>query len=341
MPSRDLGRALQELASPVLIDANYAAAPSNETSMKILAHIHTFNDEDVIDLSIRSIMNQTHPVDEIIIVDNASTDHTLERRFPDKVKIIRHTQNLGTSGSVNTGMRHALEYHFDWIWICDADSAPRPDALEKLMAFYSNLSTEKQERVQSLFSLPVDVSNSEQYHGMVFTANGYEIVNPDPNVNAYQCDSTIWSGSLFKVEAIRQIGLPSLDYVLDWGENEYGYQGMKRGYKTYVVQFSLMDHNIDRNPTAWLYSSIRWGPLSFKVMNLSAIRLYYIIRNNIYFWIYEYEQRTCRLYLHIFKGWIWIPKHIVKLFLLQRWTELRACLRGIWDGIMKNMHHRY
>jgi glycosyltransferase involved in cell wall biosynthesis len=44
--------------------------------MRVLAHIHTFNDVDVIDRTIDAVRRQTRPVDGILIVDNASRDGT-------------------------------------------------------------------------------------------------------------------------------------------------------------------------------------------------------------------------------------------------------------------------
>ena len=309
--------------------------------MKILAHIHTFNDEQVIDLSLRSVLAQTYPVDKIILVDNASTDHTLDRLFPEIVSILRHTHNLGTSGAVVAGMKYALEHQFDWIWIFDADSAPRPDALAKLVAFYRSLSSQQQARVQRLTSLAIDPSPHSPYHGIVYTPGGYQYVKPHSADDVYECDGTIWSGSLFKVESIRGIGLPDADYVLDWGEFAYGYHGLKNGLKTYVVQSSIMDHNIDGVSTSWIHHTVHWGPLHFNVMEFPLFRLYYIIRNSLYFWLYEYQERTPRLYVHLLKEWVWIPKHIIKLILVRRGAELWACLRSIWDGVSKNMQRRY
>ena len=45
--------------------------------MKVLAQICTLNDEDVGEFALQAILGQTHPLDEILIVDNASTDGTL------------------------------------------------------------------------------------------------------------------------------------------------------------------------------------------------------------------------------------------------------------------------
>src|SRR5271165_3564782 len=97
--------------------------------MRVLVHIHTFNDAEVIEQALRGVQRQTRPVDGIVIVDNASTDGTLKRTFPETVTIIRNAENLGSSGAVAVGFSHASREKFDWIWILDADSVPEPDAL--------------------------------------------------------------------------------------------------------------------------------------------------------------------------------------------------------------------
>src|SRR5713226_3766389 len=128
LPARDLGR---------LDDAYGAKAVS---AMTVLGYVHTFNDAEVIDGTIRALGEQSYPIPEILLVDNASTDGTLDRAFPSKVTILKNDQNLGTSGAVAAGMKYALLHGYDWIYILDADSSPGPDAIANLLRCYGNLS---------------------------------------------------------------------------------------------------------------------------------------------------------------------------------------------------------
>ena len=91
--------------------------------MKILGQICTFNFEDTIERSVGALLAQTRPLDEILIVDNDSTDGTLDRTFPHRVRVIRHDENLGTSGASATALRYGIEHGDDWVWIFDGDSA--------------------------------------------------------------------------------------------------------------------------------------------------------------------------------------------------------------------------
>lgn len=56
---------------------------------------------------IKSLFKQTHPIDEIIVVDNASSDETgaeIKKLFP-KVKLVTSNKNLGGAGGRNLGYR--------------------------------------------------------------------------------------------------------------------------------------------------------------------------------------------------------------------------------------------
>ncbi len=76
--------------------------------MRVLAHIHTFNDADVIDQTIEALRRQTRPVDGILIVDNASIDGTLEQPSVKHATVLCHPENLGTSGAVFSGFRNSM-----------------------------------------------------------------------------------------------------------------------------------------------------------------------------------------------------------------------------------------
>jgi GT2 family glycosyltransferase len=303
-----------------------------DSEMRILGHIHTFNDEDVIDRSLGALLDQTYPLDEVLIVDNASTDSTLERSFPNNVTVIRHPENRGTSGAVVTGFQYAIDKEYDWIWVFDADSAPRKDALEKLVRLYLGFAPEIQTQTRLLASIaaPADSNRTKVLEGY-----GMRDIVPGPSRDYYEFDLGNWSGCLFKVEDIKRIGLPNADYVLDYGELEYGYRGKRLGLRAFMHQSSILDHDIGGPAVRWIIHSI--GPLSYSVFLIPPIRCYYSVRNWIYFWLYEYH-------LLSFTQSSWWPRWIIGNFLrspIRYRLQLWASLRGLWDGLFKNMHHRY
>jgi glycosyltransferase involved in cell wall biosynthesis len=95
--------------------------------MVISVIIPAYNAAPYLERAIHSVLVQTRPADEIIIVDDGSTDNTIEiaGRFDAKVKLICQA-NAGVSAARNAGIRAAKG---DWIAFLDADDEWLPDRL--------------------------------------------------------------------------------------------------------------------------------------------------------------------------------------------------------------------
>ena len=75
---------------------------------KVSFYIPAFNAQNTIELSINSVKNQTYPVDEIIIINDNSTDKTKEiiSKHSD-LKIINNKKNLGLGYNRNLGIQNS------------------------------------------------------------------------------------------------------------------------------------------------------------------------------------------------------------------------------------------
>lgn len=306
--------------------------------MRILAHIHTMNDAAVIEQALDGLLRQTRPPDAILIVDNASTDGTLDRTFPATVTVMRNPENLGTSGTVRIGLAHAQEHGFDWAWLFDADSVPEPAALENLLAFFARLPPEKQEQVCFLAG-PSLTAAGEIKEQPIRLAEGMEFV-PIAGLEGFtQCDCVLWSGSLYRMAAVARIGLPSADYVLDIAELEYGYRARQLGFTSYIVHNSLVHHDVGRAAGA-AHRHFKLGPVSLRLYEVSPHRCYYSARNAIYFWLYQSKPRRMTVALRaIVRAFVFALSFAVRPF--SHWPQLAACIRGIRDGLTGHMERRY
>lgn len=96
--------------------------------MKISAVIPVYNAREVVGRAIKSVLAQSRPADEIIVVDDGSVDETGDavRSFGEKVTCI-HRENGGASAARNTGIEHARG---EWIAFLDADDEWMPDRLK-------------------------------------------------------------------------------------------------------------------------------------------------------------------------------------------------------------------
>ncbi len=106
-----------------------------QSTLSISAVIPAYNCEQYVARAICSVLDQTRPVSEIIVVDDGSTDGTADviRSFGDQVALIQQT-NAGVSAARNTAIRAAKG---DWIAFLDADDEWLPDKIERQTALHS------------------------------------------------------------------------------------------------------------------------------------------------------------------------------------------------------------
>ena len=106
---------------------------TNKPSVSVI--IPTYNRSDVLRHSVESVLNQTHPVTEVIIVDDGSTDDTSEQverqktqnpHWRDRVRYI-YQSNRGQSAANNVGIKHAKG---DWLGFNANDDLWLPTKLE-------------------------------------------------------------------------------------------------------------------------------------------------------------------------------------------------------------------
>jgi GT2 family glycosyltransferase len=311
---------------------------TNET--RVLAYIHTLNEADFIEQALAALRLQTRPLDAILIVDNASTDGTLDRVFPEQVTVIRNPSDLGTSGSVRIGFTYALDHGFDWMWILDADSVPEPCMLEKLLAFFERLPPARREQVCFLNGVPLTVTGEVKQQPLSFAGAGIEFQPLELGRDFTECDFSLWSGSLFRLATVARIGLPTADYVMDQTEIEYGYRARQLGFASYIVHDTVIHQDVGRNSGAepLLY---KFGPISLTYFETSPSRTYYSVRNMIFFWLYQHKPRRLTVPLR----WVaWRVSTLILNFVLgpsHQNGQMTACLRGIWHGVTGNMSVRY
>ena len=99
---------------------------------KVSVVIPTYNYADFIAEAVESVLAQTFPIFEIIVVDDGSTDNTAEviKQFGDKVRYIKQ-KNSGVCAARNNGVKNASG---DFIAFLDADDDWLPEKIEKQIA---------------------------------------------------------------------------------------------------------------------------------------------------------------------------------------------------------------
>jgi GT2 family glycosyltransferase len=105
--------------------------------MKVAAVVPHWNRRDLVQILLENLGRQTRPFDEIIVVDNGSTDGSAAVAEHAGATVVRLESNLGFAVAVNRGIQSSSA---DWIAILNNDVTLAPDWLAALLA-----ATEKEE----------------------------------------------------------------------------------------------------------------------------------------------------------------------------------------------------
>lgn len=102
--------------------------------MKISVIIPAYNSSKFIKRVVTSVLLQTYENFELVIVDDCSTDNTVElvESFTDnRIKIVKHQHNTGAGVARQSGLKVATG---EFIMFIDSDDYVKDDFLEQCVA---------------------------------------------------------------------------------------------------------------------------------------------------------------------------------------------------------------
>ena len=210
-------------------------------SATVCAFVLTRNRRELLVECVRALLSQTHPVDAVVVLDNASTDGTeahlrAEGLLDDaRVRFERREVNTGGAGGYREGVRLGVEAGRDWVWLMDDDAEPRPDALERLLA-----AAEPGDAAVCSAVVHPDGSIDLQHRCRM----GRFIV-PLPD-SAYEpgrreeveCASFV--GLLMRTSAARSAGLPIAEFFIGYDDAEYSLRLREHGRICLVPESEIL-----------------------------------------------------------------------------------------------------
>lgn len=130
-----------------------------------------YNEEKYISAAIKSILNQTYPYFEFIIINDGSTDNTesVVKSFNDERIVYKKIDKVSFSKALNIGLNLAK---YDFVARMDADDISHPERLEKQMIFLnknpnvqvasSGYGLFKGNHISHIYQLPVNDSDIKE-----------------------------------------------------------------------------------------------------------------------------------------------------------------------------------
>jgi GT2 family glycosyltransferase len=254
---------------------------------------------------LNSLLAQTWPLDEIFVIDNASTDGTEEvvkKEFPN-LSYIRMLENVGGAGGFYEGIKRAYDKGYDWIWLFDDDAVARRDALEKIVNKLSGLEKMK---------IGVLMSRTASEPERKDVSKEWKVLE--------KRDPLIFVGALLNRKVIDEIGLPRKDFFIYCDDMEY-FERMK---KAKFIQIKVLDSIIEHFDWTANYILKRLFFLLLRKPTYPPWKGYYLVRNNII---------LAKLSKNVVKLVFEIAKAIIKSFLFMDNDRAKFMLRGLVDGL--------
>lgn len=103
--------------------------------MKLSVIIPVYNSGPLLGDTLAAVLAGTRLPDELIVVDDGSTDASADLASNHGVKVISMAQNVGPAACRNEGVRQSTG---DVLVFLDADTCPHPDTLARLEAHFQN-----------------------------------------------------------------------------------------------------------------------------------------------------------------------------------------------------------
>jgi glycosyltransferase involved in cell wall biosynthesis len=125
-----------------MTQTNARSTPLREGARQaIAAVIPAFNEE----VHIADVVQRTRArIDNVLVVDDGSSDATAERARAAGADVIVHPQNRGKGEAIKSGLRHwlptaspsdgGLDRQVEWVLILDADGQHRPEEIDAFVA---------------------------------------------------------------------------------------------------------------------------------------------------------------------------------------------------------------
>ncbi len=211
--------------------------------MRIIACILTYNRCQLLERCLNHVIDQTNYIDEILVINNGSTDDTKNLL---KLRKINHI-NLKKGGSAqgwNAAIEYSINKNFDYVWLMDDDGYPDRFALEEILKNYDNdticiSSVVLNEKNNDELVFPLPKLNSYGFPNILSKFNSIKKFSQISN-NLYPF-AHLFNGCLLDVNKINQVGGINLNFFHHGVELDLYYK-MKKKYKVYTLKTAKHFH---------------------------------------------------------------------------------------------------
>lgn len=174
--------------------------------LKVSVITPSYNQGQFIEQTILSVLNQSYPNIEYILVDGGSTDNTMEivKKYKERISIIIHEKDNGQSDAINKGFKLATGELVGWI---NSDDILYQDCIERIVEM-----EEKHRDGSIYYASKIDILNvngNVKEQRVIRISNKNDLLNKNYDV--------IQQGSFYRSELIKEVDFldQKLYYCMD------------------------------------------------------------------------------------------------------------------------------
>ncbi|OLU38468.1 glycosyltransferase family 2 protein [Ileibacterium valens] len=231
-----------------------------------------YNAEKFIGYTIESVINQTYPYWEMLIVDDGSTDKTedIVKKYSNKDQRIKYYKqnNSGSASARNNGIRKSKGRY---IALLDADDVWRPDFLKKQIQLLKDKNTvcafssygridETSSQIgkptmakEKITSRDMKVMNYIGCLTGLYDSNKYGKIFLDESLNSIRDDYYYW----FTIVSLDNVAYGNKEILADYRVLKNSTTGNK--IKLIRKQYDFYRNHLDENFIEAFVNVIRWG----------------------------------------------------------------------------------
>jgi rhamnopyranosyl-N-acetylglucosaminyl-diphospho-decaprenol beta-1,3/1,4-galactofuranosyltransferase len=225
----------------------------NAAGEKVAVVVVTYNRADLLREMLAALAAQTRPADAVIVVDNASTDHTrqvLEEATGLAVEAIHLAENTGGAGGFHLGMKTAYEQGFDRFWLMDDDVLPAPDCLATLLGHGGPcLVAVREDKAGALVekaALHFDLANPVAIRPKRESIDSAYASRAEMPAEV-PVENFAFEGFLVARKVVDAVGLPDPTFFIFYDDVDFAIRARRAGFPVVAVRDAVLVRQLDFN----------------------------------------------------------------------------------------------
>lgn len=220
---------------------------------RVIAVVVTYNRKKLLKECLHSLLNQSLPLDHIVVVDNHSTDGTkdyIQQEITGEKVVYKYLENnIGGAGGFNVGIREAVKNKAEFIWVMDDDTIPKDNALEILMDSAKSLDY----NFGFLASKVIWTNDSPCLMNIPEVHKDWIYQSDYLKKGMIRLESASFVSLLIRNDVVMECGLPIKEFFI-WGDDLEYTRRISEKYMNYYCEESIVVHKMQQNERTDIFS---------------------------------------------------------------------------------------